>query len=92
LFCAVVEVKRVCVTVGTGSLEKKGGRYFVTGNKFKNRSRNEGGCQKLKWNRVEMKVQNKKGVSGRKWRNKWVTRKEENGEMNRKYEKQEKLK
>jgi len=45
-------------------LKREGGNYLVTGNKFKDRSRKKGGCQKLKWNGVEIKVQNNK-------KNKW---------------------
>jgi len=41
-------------------LNRVGGNYIVTGNKFKNHSRKKGGCQKLKWNGVEIKVQNNK--------------------------------
>jgi len=42
------------------SLKKEGGNYLVTGNNFKDHSRKKGGCQKLKWNGVEIKVQNNK--------------------------------
>jgi len=31
-------------------LQREGGNYRVTGNKFKGHGRKIGGCQKLKWN------------------------------------------
>lgn len=41
-------------------LNREGRNYIVTGNKFKDHSRKKGGCQKLKWNGIEIKVQNNK--------------------------------
>jgi hypothetical protein len=35
-------------------------KLLFTGNKFKDHSRKKGGCQKLKWNGVEIKAQNNK--------------------------------
>lgn len=71
-------------------LKSEGGNYLVTGNKFRDHSRKKGGCQKLKWNGVEIKVQSNE-------ENKWEGMEKQlgnkegiNREMNTKYERQEK--